>query len=169
MVFSEFHWVPSALAAVFTIMLAFVKGKGEHKALGYATAFFSLIGLAGYISQGYFYLFSFDVHTLHAWLGTSALMLSLYNFARGAFLKKKWSSQHCRMGHIAAILSFAALLIGVMLLTGILSIEPSGLSAENQNLQVPASGTMPEVEAKEFLNIALTPLSGQGNNAIKGT
>jgi DMSO/TMAO reductase YedYZ molybdopterin-dependent catalytic subunit len=169
MVFSELHWIPSTLAAIFIILLTFVKDKSKHKALSYATAFFSLIGLVGYISQGDFDLLSFDIHTIHALLGTSALMLSLYNFARRAFLKKRWSSQHCRIGHIAAVLSFATLLIGLMLLTGILSIEPRGLSAENQNLQVPASGTMPEVEAKEFLNTTLTPLSEQGNNAIQGT
>ena len=73
------------------------------------------------------------------------------------------------MGYIAAILSFVALLIGVTLLFGLVTLEPKELSAENQNLQVSALSILPEVEANEFQNIKLTPLSEQGNNAIKGT
>jgi len=36
-------------------------------------------------------------------------------------------------------------------------------------LQIPTSSSLPEIETKEFLNITLTPLSSQGNNAIEGT
>jgi DMSO/TMAO reductase YedYZ molybdopterin-dependent catalytic subunit len=38
-----------------------------------------------------------------------------------------------------------------------------------QGVQVPASSMLPEVEATEFLNVTLTALSRQGNNAINGT
>jgi DMSO/TMAO reductase YedYZ molybdopterin-dependent catalytic subunit len=168
MVFSELHWIPSVLAAVFTILLAFVKDKSVHNALSYAMAFFALIGLLGYISQGSFNLLSFNIHALHAWLGTVALLLSLYTFIDGLFFKKKASLRHCRIGYIAAVFAFIALLIGGLLLSGLVSLESTQLSTF-QNLQVPTSSTLPEVEAKEFLNITLTPLSNQGNNAIKGT
>jgi len=167
MVFSELHWIPSALAAVFTILLAFVKNRNQHRILGYAMAFFALIGLAGYISKGDFDLLSPDIHTFHSWLGIAALLLSLYNFAYMAF-KKKWSAQHCRTGYLAALLSFAALLVGILLLTGLLNPEPSEL-ANGPTLQVPASRTLPEIEATESQNFTLTPLSKQGNNAIIGT
>lgn len=168
MVFSVLHWIPSALAAVFTILLAFVKDKSLHKALSYAMVFFASIGLLGYISEDSFNLLSFNIHTFHAWLGIVALLLSLYTFLERSFFKKKESSQHCRIGYIAAIIAFITLLIGGLLLSGLVSLEPTQLSPV-QNLQSPTSSSLPEIETKEFLNITLTPLSSQGNNAIEGT
>ena len=66
MVFSELHWIPSALAAVLTILLAFVKDRNQHKILGYVMAFFAIIGLIGYISKGDFDLTTSNIHTLHS-------------------------------------------------------------------------------------------------------
>jgi DMSO/TMAO reductase YedYZ molybdopterin-dependent catalytic subunit len=173
MVFSELNWVPSAIAAVLTILLAFVKNKKQHKILGFAMAFFAVIGLAGYIQQGDFDITTLDVHGFHILLGTGAMLASLYNFVARVFIKKKWSSQHCWVGYLAAFLSFAALLIGVLLLTGLLNFEPKvgtpQIPAGNQTLNSTALSILPEVEAKEFQGVKLTPLSEQGNTAIKGT
>jgi DMSO/TMAO reductase YedYZ molybdopterin-dependent catalytic subunit len=37
------------------------------------------------------------------------------------------------------------------------------------NPQEPTSSRLPEVEASDYQGVKLVPLSGQGNNAIKGT
>lgn len=127
--------------------------------------FFAVVGIVGYASEGEFNLLSFDVHALHAWLGIAALLLSIGVFIEGAFFKKGAFLHHCRLGRFAAVFSFAALLTGTLLMTGLVSLEPSGLPT----VQVPASSILPEVETKEFLGIGLTPLSGQGNNAFNRT
>ncbi len=168
MVFSELHWIPSAIAAILTILLVFVKNKNQHKIIGYAMAFFAIIGLIGYIYEGNFNLAGWDMHKLHIWLGTAALLVSLYNLASIAVSKKR-SAQHYWVGYLAAALAFASLLGGVMLLTGLVNTVPGQLAPQNQTLQVPASSTLPEVEAKEFQGMKLTLLSEQGNNAILGT
>jgi DMSO/TMAO reductase YedYZ molybdopterin-dependent catalytic subunit len=167
-VFSELHWIPSAIAAVLTILLPFVKDKSKHKFLGFAMAFFAIIGLAGYIWEGNFNLVGFDILTTHIWIGTAALLVSLLNFSGIMLYKRKWSAHHS-IGYLAAVLAFVALLLGVLLLAGLANSQPLGLSSTNQTLQFPASRTLPEVEATEFQGIKLTPLSGQGNDAINGT
>ena len=164
MVFSELHWIPSAIAALLTILLAFVKDRGRHKILGLSMAFFALLGLAGYVTRGNFNLATPNVHVLHSWLGIGALLVSLSNLAYRALISKKWSRQHCAVGYLAALLSFASLLSGVMLLAGSNTAPGAGHTS-----QVPASHTLPEIEAGEFQNLTLTPLREQGNNAIAGT
>ncbi|MFH0897898.1 MAG: molybdopterin-dependent oxidoreductase [Candidatus Bathyarchaeota archaeon] len=164
MVFSELHWIPSAVAAVLTILLSFVKDKRRHRFLIYAMIFFDVTGIMGLASEGKFNLFSVDVHALHCWLGIASLLLSISVFVNGAFFKKGESLRHCRLGRLAAVFSFSALLLGTLLFTGLVNIKPSGLPT----LQVPISNTLSGVEAKEFQGIRLTPLSSQGNNAIKG-
>lgn len=165
MVFSELHWVPSVIAAVLTVLFSFLKDKRRHRYLGYAMIFFAVIGLVGIASEGGFNLFSLNFHTFHSWLGIVALLLSIGVFVEGAFLGKGESLHHCRLGRYAAVFSVLALLVGTLLLTGLVNFEPSGLPTG----EVPASSTLPEVEAKEFQGIALTPLSAMGNNAITGT
>jgi DMSO/TMAO reductase YedYZ molybdopterin-dependent catalytic subunit len=165
LVILELHWIPAATAAVLIILFSFVKDKHKHRYLSYAMVFFAVLGLAGYILDGGVNLFSLNFHALHAWLGIAALLLSIGVFVEAVFFKKGLSLHHCNLGRIAAALSFAALLIGVLLLTGLISVEPGGLPTA----QVPTSSTLPEVEAKEFQGFELTPLSAQGNNAINGT
>jgi DMSO/TMAO reductase YedYZ molybdopterin-dependent catalytic subunit len=176
MVFSELHWVPSAIAAVLTILLVFVKDRSKHRILGCGMAFFALIGLIGYVSEGSFNLLGLNIHTFHSWLGIAALLASLFNFAGIILYKKRWVAQHYWLGYLAAFLSFAALLTGALLLTGLLNFEPSGLShgtvqipAGNHTLNVTAQNILPEVEATEFQGVALTQIKDQGNSAIQGT
>lgn len=148
-----------------------MKDKGKHKPLGFAMALFAIIGLIGYVQTGNFDHFTnpqLDVHTIHVWLGAVALLISLLNFAGVMLFKRKWFPKHCWVGYLAAALSFTALLIGILLLLGLANAPPQQLS-QNQTTQVPASSTLPEVEAKEFQGVQLIPLSQQGNNAINGT
>jgi len=127
--------------------------------------FFAVTGLVGYVSKGEFNLLGFNFHILHSWLGITALLFSIGVFIQGAFFKKRQSLHHCRLGYIAAVFSFSALLMGMLLLTGMVNLVPVGLPT----VQVPTSSILPEIETREFLNVTLTPLSEQGNNAIKGT
>jgi len=166
-VFSELHWIPSAIAAICTILLVFVKEKTTHKVLSCIMVSFALIGLLGYITEDDFNLLSVNIHTFHSWLGIVSLILSLYSFIVKLFLMKKESLHHCRVGYIASIIAFITLLIGSLLLTGVATLEPTQLYPI-QNTQIPTSSILPESEANEFLNVTLTPLSMQGNNAIKG-
>jgi len=162
MVFSILHWAPSAIAAVCTILLAVVKQKNHHRALGYSTVFFASIGLFDYISQGSYTLLILDLHTIHSWIGLSALLLSVFNFVNRVILRGK--SHHCLTGYAGAVMSLLALLLGATLLLG------SGASPSiSQTAQVPAASVLPEVEADEFQGLLLTPLSAQRNNAIQGT
>jgi DMSO/TMAO reductase YedYZ molybdopterin-dependent catalytic subunit len=132
--------------------------------------FFAVIGLAGYLSEGESLIFSWNIHNLHILIGIAALVVSLFNFAAMVLFKKRFK-QHYVIGNFAAVLAFVALLIGVLLLTGLVNTMPPGLAAYpgNQTLRVPASSKLPEIEAKEFQNVTLTPISAQQNNAIKGT
>ncbi|MDQ1280992.1 MAG: Sulfoxide reductase catalytic subunit YedY [Thermoproteota archaeon] len=164
MVFSELHWVPSVVAAVLTILFAFVKDKRRHKLLSYVLFFFAAIGIIGYASNDGISLLFFDVHTLHYWLGIVALLLSISTFVDGALFKKGKTKNHCNLGRLTAVFSCLALLIGLLLLMGF-NIQPRGLPT----VQLPVSNILPEVEVTEFQDIRLTPLSEQRNNAIKGT
>ena len=163
--FSELHWIPSAIAAVLTILFLFVKNKRIRMYVAYPMVFFALLGIVGVFSQGTFNLFTFDFHALHAWFGIAALLLSVSVFVESAFIKKELKLYHYKLDKIAAVFSFVALLLGVLLLTGIVNVVPSGLPTT----QVQTSSTLPEVQATSFLSVALTPLNAQGNNAIGGT
>ncbi len=169
--FSELHWIPSAIAAVLTILIVFVKNKRWHKAVGFGMALFALIGLAGYVQEGNFYLSPLNFHTLHSWIGIAALAASLLTVATAAYLKKKKSSKHHMIGYIAAFLSFAALLLGLLMLLGVANLAPAGSAstAGNVTLQVPVSNVLSDVEASTFMGVNLTPMSRQLNNAINGT
>jgi DMSO/TMAO reductase YedYZ molybdopterin-dependent catalytic subunit len=179
MMFSELHWIPSAIATVLIIILAFVKDKGKHRTLAVVMALFAIIGLVGFFLEGDFDVLTFDIHSLHVWLGTAALVLSLSNVALAVYLnrkgrsaKKKSATSHCMIGYAAAILAFAALLSGFAMLGNQLSLMPQGplvRNLTNLTLQVPASNVLAEVEANEFMGINLTPMSKQNNNAINGT
>ena len=160
--FSVLHWVPSAIAAVCTILLAVAKQKNHHRALSYSMVFFASIGLLDYISQGNFTLLNPDLHVIHSWIGLSAITLSMFNFVSRVFLGVK--RYHCITGYAGVAMSLLALSLGVTLLLG------SGTSSSiTQTEQVPAANTLPEVEANEFQGVPLTQLSAQRNNAIKGT
>jgi DMSO/TMAO reductase YedYZ molybdopterin-dependent catalytic subunit len=161
-VFSILHWVPSAIAAVCTILLALNKNKTHHRVLSYSMVFFALIGLLDYISQGNFTLFILDLHTIHSWVGLSALLLSMLNFVNRMYLGGK--RYHCVSGYAAATMSLLALFLGVSLLLG------AGTSSSfSQPNQVPTINVLPEIEAEEFQGVLLTPLSVQRNNAVQGT
>ncbi len=164
MVLSLLHWIPSALAAICAILLAFTKEKTLHRNLSYIIAFFGLIGLVDYLSQGIFTLFTFDLHTIHSWIGFIALSLSLFNLVIRTLLKDKLLKYHCITGYAAAVFSLFALILGLTLLLG--AGTPTSYS---QTDQLPASYILPEVEAKEFQGVLLTKLSEQRNNAITGT
>jgi len=169
MVFSTLHWLPSAIAAILTVIIASRPKKQFHKHLGIAILLFALLGLIGYLSAGNIRFYPLDFHTVHAWIGLSVLLLSCYIFIDGMILHE--SSRHCRLGYAAASLALVALIMGLAMLTGIASLEPSELNSSTPNAtpQVPASSKLPEAEAKEYQGISLEPLSLQGNNAIKGT
>ena len=164
MIFSELHWIPSIIAAVLTVLLVFVTDRNKHKVLSYAMALSALAGLIGFAYGGSSSLIGVNAHTFHAWIGVAALVVSLYNFVR-SFFEKKRSQLHCRLGYVAAVLSFTALLIGALLLTGLVN-APAGFQ---NTVQIPAPSTLPESEAESFQNVTLTPLRYQRNNAIVGT
>jgi DMSO/TMAO reductase YedYZ molybdopterin-dependent catalytic subunit len=143
-------------------LLAVVKQKNHHRILSYSMVFFASIGLLDYISQGSFILFILDLHTIHSWIGLSALLLSVFTFVSRVFLGGK--RYHCITGYAGVAMSLLALLLGVTLLLG------SGTSSSvSQTFQVPAVSVLPEVEAEEFQGVLLTKLSAQRNNAIQGT
>ena len=174
--FSELHWIPSAIAAILTIVIVLVKGKTAHKALGYAIALFAIMGLAGFVLQGDFHLFNPDIVSFHAWLGAAALIVALVNVATARELnkrhpeRKKRAAMHHTIGYVAAGLSLAAILMGFFILGSTMSLSSKGATqTANMSLQVPASNVLSNVEATEFMGIGLTPMSEQGNNAINGT
>ena len=169
--FSELHWIPSAIAAILTILLVFVDNKRWHKAIGFGMVFFALIGLAGYVQEGNFYLAPLNLHTLHEWIGVAALVASLFTVATAAYLNRKKSSKrkHHLIGYIAASLSFAALLLGLLMLMGVSNLAPASPAAGNVTLQIPVSGVLSNAEASTFMGVNLTPMSKQLNNAINGT
>lgn len=169
MVFSTFHWLPSAIAAVLTVLISIGFKKQFHKYLTIATVLSALIGLIGYLAAGNIRFYPLDIHSVHAWIGLSALLLSCYIYIDGMILRK--SSRHCRLGYITASLGAIALLMGLAMLSGIVTEESSvpNSSLPNATYQVIASSKLPEVEAKEYQGISLEPLRLQGNNAIAGT
>ena len=163
MVFSTLHWLPSAIAAILTIVLVLVRNKKYHRYIGILMAFFAVLGLAGYLQSGGYQLAALDSHAVHAIVGSAALILSLFVFAVMA-ARRKGSRLHCWLGYLAALLAAASLVMGAMLLTGLES-QPEYLNTT----QHATPNILPEIEATEFDGVALTPVSLQNNNAIKGT
>ncbi len=166
MVFSELHWIPSAMAAVLTIALAVVRGKQLHRCLGTAMAVFAVLGLIGYATAGDLQLSPLDFHTLHALVGIATLTLALSLFVYMMLRHGRMSKAHCWLGYLAAALAAVSLLMGAMMLTGLVPMPAEGLLV---GPQVAASSILPGVEAREFQGINLTPISEQGNRAINGT
>jgi DMSO/TMAO reductase YedYZ molybdopterin-dependent catalytic subunit len=160
MVFSLLHLFPSMIAALLTIALVFVR-KPYHKILGFWMTVFALLGLFGFLTSGYSGLFILNEHSVHAWVGFAALFSSLVLFVYVRMFKIK---KHCLLGYIAAMLSAISLIMGIVLM--IISIQPV---ITYGGIQHTALSTLPEIEATEFDGTNLTPLSQQGNNAIKGT
>jgi DMSO/TMAO reductase YedYZ molybdopterin-dependent catalytic subunit len=160
---SQLHWVPSAIAAGFTIALAIAHTR-FHKPIAYAMAFFAIIGLIGYVDAGSFEFTTLNIHTIHAWLGTVTLIISLYLFVKIVILQKRPRTYYLTAS-TAGISAAATLLLGGLILMGY-GAPPGELALTGQ---VPASSTLPEVEATAFQGVALTPLSDQLNNAIQGT
>jgi hypothetical protein len=164
MVFSILHWLPSALAAICVLLLVVVRPGKIHRVLSLIMVFLAFVGLIGFITTGEALLFSADPHNIHAWIGLVTLLLSLSLAIQRLGSKEKPTKTHCRIGYVAGVFSTASLVIGALLLGGYLNVQPV-LPAGQQS----ASSTLPEVEAKEYLGVPLTPLSEQGNNTIKGT
>jgi hypothetical protein len=168
MVFSPLHWVPSLLAALLTLAIAFNACGKPHKSLSATTVLLALLGLVGYISAGSFRFFPLDFHTFHAWTGLFTLTLSISLFVDKIIIHKLETAKHCYIGKLAALLGAITLIMGLMMLSGLVPTESIAISTSN-NTQELASSHLPEVESVEYLGTKLMPLSGQGNNAIKGT
>ena len=168
MVFSPLHWVPSALAALLTFALAVNAYGKPHKALGGATILLALLGFAGYIYGGNIRFFPIDFHTFHAWLGLATLTLSAFLFVDKILIHKTEPEKHCGLGKLAALLAAVTLGMGLVMLLGLVPAETAAVSASVSTQEL-TSSHLPEVEAVEYQGVNLTPISGQGNNAIKGT
>lgn len=114
MVFTPWHYLPSAFSALLIFFLAW--RIRAHKRLGFVMAVFAVLGLAGYIFQGNFRFYPWDFHVMHSWLGLIALLLSLSLFLDGAVTHSLCGKDHCRLGYVAAAFALFALLSGLFLL-----------------------------------------------------
>jgi len=161
LVLSPIHFAPSIAAAILTIILVFTKRDRGHKTLAYGMVFFAAIGFAGFIFGDWTQLLGFSFHSLHAWVGLLTLSTSVTAF----LLKTVHRGPHCLIGRIAGILALISLVMGLVILLGLVP----GTLASQLTLQVSASSHLPEVEAHQFMNTTLVPISSQGNNAIIGT
>jgi DMSO/TMAO reductase YedYZ molybdopterin-dependent catalytic subunit len=163
LVLSPIHFAPSIAAAILTILLAFTKHDRSHKLLAYGMVFFAAIGFAGFILGDWTQLLGLSFHSIHAWVGLLVLSTSVATF----LLNRRYPWLHCQLGRVAGILALISLAMGLVILFG---LTPGiQTSASTVPLQYPASSKLPEVEAKEFMNTTLEPISSQGNNAIIGT
>lgn len=95
MVFSQLHWIPSALAALLTLILAFNTHGKLHRTLSVAMVSLALLGFAGYISSGNLRFIPLDFHTLHSWIGLITLTLSILLFIDKMLLHKAHPENHC--------------------------------------------------------------------------
>jgi len=154
------HYAPSIIAALLTIYVTISGGGGKHRIASYATAVFALIGLYGFLTDDVNTLFIFGFHSIHAWIGISALTFTLGTFA----IMRRNSRLHCVAGKVAGVLSTVSLAMGVIILVGLVPV-----AVTSSVTLYPASSHLPEVEAKTFMNSSLTPISQQLNNAIQGT
>jgi len=162
MVFSALHWIPSAIAAVLIIVLVFAR-KPFHKPIGQLMALFAVAGLFGFLTSGGSLSFQLNVHSVHEWLGVMTLVLSLSLFLLYSGKPKNKRQFHCKLGYLAAVFAAVTLILGATLFLGTETQSAAG------SAQIASSSVLPEVEATQFQGVALTPLSEQGNNAIKGT
>jgi len=163
LVLSPIHYAPSILAATLTIIIAFSKHGPYHKTLAYSAVLSSVIGLVGFILDIPSQLIGVNFHSFHALVGSFSLLSSIAAF----LLRRKQSGIHCQIGKVAGVLAIFSLVMGGMIFLG---LTPTfGTYASDIPVQISASSHLPEIEAKEFLNVTLTPISSQGNNAIIGT
>jgi len=160
MVISLLHYAPSAAAALLTIYMALGRGVKTHRIVSYATAIAASVGLLGYLTDNPTNLLLIEFHSIHAWIGITALTLSIANI----FIRGKHRRLHCAVGRVAALFSIVALLMGALILLGRVPIAGSDVA----NRQFPTSSKLPEVEATTFMNQTLMPISQQNNNAIVG-
>ena len=160
MVLSLIHIAPSVVAAVLTLYISRYPNKG-HKTLAYIMAASSVIGLIGFITGDISQLLTPSFHSAHALIGIIVLITSLI-----AFLTKGRTGAHCTLGRAAGASALVSLAMGSMILIGLV---PETQTQQLASIQIPVLSTMPEVEARTFLNTTLMPISQQGNNAIKGT
>jgi DMSO/TMAO reductase YedYZ molybdopterin-dependent catalytic subunit len=167
-VFSPLHYIPSAIAAVLTVLLGLGFKRSAHKSLGAILIFFATIGLVGYLYAGNIRFYPLDFHTSHAWIGLATLLLSCYVFIDKKNSRSEGSKKHCRLGYVTASLALISLLMGLAMLSGIVVQEPSQTQPQASS-QMPVSSKLPEVEATVYQGVDLTPLHLQGNNAIHGT
>ncbi len=179
MVFSLWHFLPSALSALLIIALAFLGRRGgqrnSHRRLSFVMALFAALGLAGYLNQGNFIFYPLDQHVLHSALGLIAFLLSFSLFVDAIIAHMLARKVHCRIGYVAAVFALLALLSGLILLYGGLfggddaKMPEVPSSPAMPNLQENASSILPETEAGEYQGRRLVPISEQGNNALSGT
>jgi DMSO/TMAO reductase YedYZ molybdopterin-dependent catalytic subunit len=162
MVLSLIHYVPSAIAAILALTIGVRGRSGSHKILVYGMTGFALLGLLGFVLSDWSGLSSLNFHSVHASIGLAALVASLIP----PLIKRYSRGLHCTMGRLAAVLSLVSLVMGVMILFGQV---PSVAGPASNSTQVPVTNLLPEIEAGIFQGVALTPISQQGNNAIKGT
>ena len=168
MVFSPLHWIPSTLSALIVLCFAVTHNRRQHKALGAAAILLALLGLAGYISAESFHFFPIDLHTFHVWIGFFALALTIFLFADKIFLHAMDPGKHCQLGKTAALLAAVALVVGLLMLSGLAPSQTASTSSANGTQEL-TSSNLSEVEAVEYRGTKLLPLKSQGNNAIAGT
>jgi DMSO/TMAO reductase YedYZ molybdopterin-dependent catalytic subunit len=164
MVLSPIHFAPSAAAAILALIVGIWGRSGSHKLLGYGLAGFALIGVVGFLISDWRGLNSLNFHSVHALIGLAALVSSLIP-TLGKRLPQKI---HCKAGKLAAVLSLVSLGMGVMIILGQTPIF-GGPGPRSNSTQIPVGNILPEVEAGSYQGVTLTPISQQGNNAIKGT
>jgi DMSO/TMAO reductase YedYZ molybdopterin-dependent catalytic subunit len=169
MVFSPLHWVPSASAAIMTIALVISMRGPYHREMGRITIILAATGLIGYISAGNFRLWPMDFHVAHSWIGLAALLTSIFAFLDRRFISKGMSSRHCCLGKMAAALAAITLAMGLLILSGVVSQEPTQVAVMENISQEATSSRLPEVEAGEYQGVKLASIRDQGNNAIAGT
>jgi DMSO/TMAO reductase YedYZ molybdopterin-dependent catalytic subunit len=170
MVFSLFHLIPSAIAAILAAYITFARPRGGHKRVAFVMLAFAAVGLAGFAYSGdWIQLVQPSAHSLHAWMGFAALVFSFTPFLFRERAGRKRSKFHHLLGMTAGVLALASLALGVALLLGVSPgiIQSGNVSYHSQ--QFSASSALPEKEASEFLGVSLMPISEQGNNAIEGT
>ncbi len=176
MVLTPLHYVPSAIAALLTLAILIFGKRRAHRGLGIAIILAGALGFFGYISSGDLRFYPLDFHVIHSLVGLSAFLLSSYAFMDRIYLKKSPKGVHCLVGYGAAFLAAVSLLTGVVILTGQVAITgqviPDGMTEgpeAYETAQEPASSSLSEVEAADYLGVKLMPLQQQGNNAIHGT
>ncbi len=170
MVLTPLHYVPSAIAAILTLAILIFGERRAHRRLGIALILSGTLGLIGYIYSGDLRFYPLDFHVAHSLFGLSAFLLSACAFADRIYFKRSPKRVHCLVGYVAATLAAVSLLTGTMILAG--QVIPDEVTEGQEAygaVQEPASSSLPQVEAEDYLGVKLMPLQQQGNNAILGT